>query len=327
MINLFGTGIGKHIAIGRAYVLQGYKPSIEQKTIEPDQVNAEIKRLQKALARARHELNKNKEQIPEESPIEAQTIIDAHLLMLNDPMLVDETIHLIQNDLCSAETAVDKNAQSLMAIFNAMDDPYLRSKTNDVNHLTNLILRALLNIKDHSLSDVQQDLLTKKIIVSSDIGPSEAVHLTNKKIASFITDLGGPISHTALIAKSMSIPAIVGMENATQFIRDNDLLVIDAEQGSVLVNPDEATIAAYKKRRNRLKQDERELKRLIENHCAVRQGLTIELLANIEQPREIKYAKKVQADGIGLFLRFFVGCDCCFVWINQNRALFGINNQ
>ena len=255
MINLFGTGIGKHVAIGHAYVIEGSRPTVEDRLIEADEVEDEVKRLRRALAITRKQLKQNKGQIPAESPIEAQTIIDAQLLMLQDPMLVDETVNLIQNEHCSAETAVDRNAQSLIAIFSAMEDHYLRNKVYDIQHLTNTLLNALLNIQEHSFADMRHDELEDRIIVSNDISPSEAAHINNQKIKSFITDLGGPISHTAIIAKSMNIPAIVGLQNATQFIRDNDLLVIDAELGTVLVNPDLQTVAAYKKRRNRLRKD------------------------------------------------------------------------
>lgn len=301
MINLFGTGIGNQIEIGHAYVMQGIRHTIEAGNIDETEVKGEIKRLKKALARTRQQLNSSKQQIPSDSPIEGQTIIDAHLLMLQDPMLVDETIRLIEQELWNAESAVEKNAQSLMSIFGAMDDPYLRNKKQDVYHLTNLILNALLNIKDHSFAEVQKDELDGKIIISSDIGPAEAVHITNRNIASFVTDFGGPISHTAIIAKSLNIPAVVGLENATQFIRDNDLLIIDSALGVVLVNPDEKTVTAYKERRNRLKRQERELKRLVEKSCTTRQGEEIKLLVNAELPREIKQAKKVHADGVGLF--------------------------
>lgn len=301
MINLFGTGIGKHVAIGHAYVIEGSRPTVEDRLIEADEVEDEVKRLRRALAITRKQLKQNKGQIPAESPIEAQTIIDAQLLMLQDPMLVDETVNLIQNDRCSAETAVDRNAQSLIAIFSAMEDHYLRNKVYDIQHLTNTLLNALLNIQEHSFADMRHDELEDRIIVSNDISPSEAAHINNQKIKSFITDLGGPISHTAIIAKSMNIPAIVGLQNATQFIRDNDLLVIDAELGTVLVNPDLQTVAAYKKRRNRLRKEERELKELIATRCKTQEGDKIDLLSNIELPKEIKLATQMGADGVGLF--------------------------
>ena len=301
MINLFGTGIGKHVAIGHAYVIEGSRPTVEDRLIEADEVEDEVKRLRRALAITRKQLKQNKGQIPAESPIEAQTIIDAQLLMLQDPMLVDETVNLIQNEHCSAETAVDRNAQSLIAIFSAMEDHYLRNKVYDIQHLTNTLLNALLNIQEHSFADMRHDELEDRIIVSNDISPSEAAHINNQKIKSFITDLGGPISHTAIIAKSMNIPAIVGLQNATQFIRDNDLLVIDAELGTVLVNPDLQTVAAYKKRRNRLRKEERELKELIATHCKTLAGDKIDLLSNIELPKEIKLATQMGADGVGLF--------------------------
>lgn len=301
MINLFGTGIGKHIDIGHAYVINGARPSIEHHTVAPEDVEPEIKRLNRALAASRKQLKQNKRQIPAESPIEAQTIIDAQLLMLQDPMLVDATIQLIENDLYSAETAVDKNAQSLMEIFHTMDDHYLRNKVHDIQHLTNTLLNSLLNIKEHSFADVKHDEIKGRIIVSNDISPSEAAHISNKKISSFITDLGGPISHTAIIAKSMNIPAIVGIKNATQFIRDGDLLVIDAALGTVLVNPDEDTIAAYKKRSKRLRKEERELQELIKKPIKTLDGKKIELLSNIESSRDLKQVKRLNIDGVGLF--------------------------
>ena len=301
MINLFGTGIGKHIDIGRAYVVHSSRPSIEHHNVAPEEVEAEIKRLNRALAASRKQLKQHKRQIPEESPIEAQTIIDAQLIMLQDPMLVDATIQLIENDLHSAETAVDKNAQSLMEIFHGMGDHYLRSKVHDVQHLTNILLNSLLGITEHSFADIKHDEIKGRIIVSSDISPAEAAHISNKKISSFITDLGGPISHTAIVAKSMNIPAIVGIKNATQVIRDGDLLVIDAALGTVLVNPDSDTIAAYKKRGNRLRKEERDLQELIKKPAQTLDGEKVQLLSNIESSRDLKQVKRLNIDGVGLF--------------------------
>lgn len=298
MINLFGTGIGKHIDIGHAYVIHGSRPAIEHHKVAPEDVESEIKRLNRALATSRKQL---KRQIPEQSPIEAQTIIDAQLLMLQDPMLVDATMQLIENDFYSAETAVDKNAQSLMEIFQTMDDHYLRNKVHDIKHLTNTLLNSLLNIKEHSFADIKHDEIKGRIIVSSDISPSEAAHISNKKISSFITDFGGPISHTAIVAKSMNIPAIVGIKNATRFIRDGDLLVIDAALGTVLINPDDDTISAYKKRQKRLRKEEKELKELINRPIKTLGGEKVKLLSNLESPRDLKHAKRLNTDGVGLF--------------------------
>lgn len=301
MINLFGTGIGKHIDIGYAYVVHGSRPNIEHRQIAPENIESEIKRLNRALASSRKQLKQNKRQVPAESLIEAQTIIDTQLLMLQDPMLVDATIQLIKNGPYNAETAVDKNGQSLIKIFHNMDDHYLRSKVYDIQHLTNTLLNSLLNIKEHSFADIKNDEIKDRIIVSSDISPSEAAHISNKKVASFITDLGSPISHTAIVAKSMNIPAIVGIRNATRFIRDGDLLVIDAALGTVLVNPDDDTIIAYKKRRNRLRKEEHELQELVNKPVKTLNGEKVLLLSNIESSRDLKQAKRFNTDGVGLF--------------------------
>ena len=321
MINLFGTGIGKHIDIGRAYVVQGSRPSIEHQNILPEDVDSEIKRLNRALAASRKQLKQHKRAIPAKSPIEAQTIIDAQLLMLQDPMLVDATIQLIENDLCSAETAVDKNAQSLMEIFHGMDDHYLRNKTHDVQHLTNTLLNSLLNITEHSFADVKHDEIEGRIIVSNDISPAEAAHISLKKISSFITDLGGPISHTAIVAKSMNIPAVVGIKNATQFIRDGDLLVIDAALGTVLVNPDADTIAAYKKRKNRLRKEERDLQELIKKPVKTLDGEKVQLLSNIESSRDLKQVKRLNIDGVGLFRTEYLFMDRAELPTEQEQFL------
>lgn len=308
MLNLFGVGIGKHIAIGHAYLLTGSKVNVEERKISPHEVDAEINRLNRALLRASKLLHTNKTLL-EGAPLEAQTITDAQLLMLKDPMLVDETYTLIKDSHCSAETAIDRNAAKLSAIFAQMEDPYLRSKTQDIQHLKDLILASLLDIQQHSFADVHADDLANRVLVCHDLSPSETALLKKHKNTALITDLGGPISHTAIIAKSINMPAIFGLQNATQYIRNGDLLVIDTELGSILVNPDKFTVAAYKKRQAKLKKQKKELNSLIAGTTRTIDGTRIKLLANIELPSETRQVKKVNADGIGLFRTEFLFMD------------------
>ncbi len=306
MLNLFGAGIGQHIAIGKAYLLNSSLREVEERYIEPEEVDAEIRRLEHAILRSTKRLVKDKKHLPEGTPIEAQTITDAQLLMLKDPMLVDETYQLIKGSLCSAETAISQNANKLSAVFSKMDDPYLRSKTQDVNFLKNMILTSLLDIENHSFADIKAGDLNDRVLVCHDLSPAETAHIKAHKNTALITDLGGPTSHTAIIAKSLNLPAILGLENATQYIRNGDLLVIDTELGSILVNPDKFTVKAYKQRLSRLKKQHAELDSLIKRPCKTKDGTRIKLFANIEQPKETRQANRANVDGIGLFRSEFL---------------------
>ena len=301
MLSLFGNGIGNGIAIGNAYILKSVKPNVQEYKISNKQKDDEINRFIQAVQKTKSQFESIQSNLPDDAPIESAAFIDAHILMLEDPLLIDESIKLISNELINAESALKQQESNLITVFENMQDPYLRNKTEDISHIVNRILRNLLNIEDHNLDEFNTEILSDKIIVSDDIAPSETIFLKNKKAPAFITDHGSPISHTSIIARSLSIPAVVGMHNASRYIQDGDLLIVDGKRGIVIVNPSSSTLQEFKQLRADIRSAIKALEKLTNKSSKTEDGERIVLLANIELPQEVPTVKKVNAQGIGLY--------------------------
>lgn len=301
MLSLLGNGIGNGIAIGRAYVLKSVKPDAQEYKLSGKQVTPEIERFKNALLETKKQFEEIRDNIPKDAPIESAAFVDAHILMLEDPLIVDETIKLIQQKLINAESAIKQQESNLIAVFENMQDPYLRNKADDISHIVNRILRNLLKIEDHNLDEFNKEDLSDKIVVSDDLAPSETIFLKSKKVPAFITDHGSPISHTSIIARSLSIPAVVGMHSASRYIKDGDLLIVDGKRGIVIVKPAKFILQEFKQLRSRIRGAIKALEKLTGKASKTEDGERIALLANIELPQEVSAVKKANAQGIGLY--------------------------
>jgi len=300
MLTIHGAGIGKGIAIGTAFVLQSAELDLPEYRVPDEEVEAEVRRFQQALAAAQGDLRDIASHIPDNAPSEAASFLHTHLLMLADPMISEEPVNLIRDQRYNAEWALQTRAQALMRAFNEMEDDYFRSKQTDVEQVVSRVQRHLLNIHQEGLAQITGGL-DDKVIVSRDLSPADTVLLKHHKMAAFATDLGGPISHTAILARSLQVPAIVGLHGATRYIRHGETVIVDGKRGAIIVAPDDFVLEAYHKRREYVTETRRKLEALKSAPAHTRDGTTVTLLANIELPEELQAVRNYNAEGVGLY--------------------------
>ncbi len=299
-----GIGVTSSIAIGETYCLQCGRIEAHRRTIAPDEVAHEVQRFQQAVLAARQDLNVVREQIPESTPIDIWAFIDTHLLMLEDAALVEAPIETIQTQRCNAEWALQLRRNELVKIFDVMDDPYLRTRKDDVDHVVGQIHKHLIGQQEDPVAGGGE--LRGRIILAQDLTPADTILMRNQGVAGFITEFGGPMSHTAILARSLGIPAVIGVHQATQYLRHGERLVMDAGQGIVLAGPDERTLQYYRKRRDAEQAHIVSLRALVNEPAVTEDGTEITLLANIELPEDIEITNDVGAAGVGLYRTEFL---------------------
>ncbi|MDO8705002.1 MAG: phosphoenolpyruvate--protein phosphotransferase [Sulfuricaulis sp.] len=302
MLALHGTGVSDGIAIGKAFVLQRDIPEIPEYAIPQEYIEEEVARFQRAVEASRRQLLVVREHIPANAPPEAASFLDAHLLMLDDKMISMATSDAIRQQQCNAEWALKTQSDILSAMFEQMDDHYLRNKKIDVNQVVNRILRNLLQ-KNY---DEHEKIAAGQIVVADDLTPADTVMLKHNHVHAFVTSLGGPISHTAILARSLGIPAIVSAHSATRYVRSGEELIVDGKRGMLIIAPDRNIVAEYRRRKNELARERRELNRLKTSRAITRDRRHITLLANIELPADVRAAAQAGADGIGLYRTEFL---------------------
>ncbi|MGH8121088.1 MAG: phosphoenolpyruvate--protein phosphotransferase [Gammaproteobacteria bacterium] len=304
-IAMHGMGVSRGIAIGKTQVIQRDNLDIQERKISSDMIEAEVRRFENAATTARQQLRAIRNHIPDETDADIATFIDAHLLMLEDAALVHEPVRLIRELGCNAEWALKLQRDALIAVFEEMDDAYLRTRKDDVNYVVNRILRILLNHTPlrHELTD---NRLAGYIVLADDLTPADMLLMQHNRITAFVTEYGGPTSHTAILARSLGIPAIVGMQHALRYINDEDLIILDGTHGVVLVTPDQQTLRHYQKLREKDKKYVSGLAKFKSKPAVTLDGIPIELQANIELPRDFATVMEVGASGVGLYRTEFL---------------------
>ncbi len=302
MLALHGTGVSDGVSIGKAFVLQRGLPEVPEYMLPRHFIDTEIARFTRAVENARQQLNSIRDDIPENAPSEAASFIDTHLLILEDKMICQAPTDAIRDEQRNAEWALKTQSDLLSRMFEQMDDPYLRNKKTDVNQVVERIQRNLMmqNYDDH------EQLAAGEIVIANDLTPADTVVLKHKKIRAFVTNMGGPISHTAILARSLGIPAIVSVHGATRYIRNGEDLIVDGKRGVLIVSPDKKTIAEYRRLQREIVHLRKELHRLRTSPTITRDRRRITLLANIELPADIKAAIQAGAAGIGLYRTEFL---------------------
>ena len=303
MLALHGTGIGS-IAIGKALVLDSVTTEVTTHTLEESALENECKRFAKAVQRAKNGLIDLKDNLPKSSPPELSALLEAHILMLKDPLLTVETLRLIKSARINAEAALQQQAEKLFAVFDRMEDEYLRTKKQDIRQVVDRVHAELID--ETKLSRVSDENLKDRILVVNDLTPADAVRFRHKKMAGFVTNLGGPISHTAILARGMRLPAVLGLHGACRMIRDNDLVVVDGNSGSILINPDKDILSQFQSKIILQQKRNRGLHSLRDLSCTTDDGVAIELNANIELPEDVDAAIAVSAKGVGLYRTEFM---------------------
>lgn len=304
-LSLTGIGISNGIAIGKVTILRGSQFEIPEYSVAKNKLPAEKKRFQQALRAAKTQLGDIYKQIPPNAPADVTAFIDTHMLMLDDSTLSQVPLDIIEANMCNAEWALKQQRDALVNVFEEMDDPYLRTRKDDVDHVVNRIQRILLNY-DKQPHELPESNLKDHILLADDLAPADAVLIMHQGIAGFITELGGPTSHTAILARSLRIPGIVGLRNAHRYVQENELLILDGMQGSIIADPDERSLRHYRKRQREVKRYQSQLIKLKTMPSVTRDGEKIALLANIELPEDLPAIKKVAAAGVGLYRTEFL---------------------
>jgi phosphotransferase system enzyme I (PtsI) len=292
-----GIGASPGIVTGKAFMVERSKVRAPEKRIQTEQVDDEIKRFYRAIQESRDQLMEIKEKILDQEVRRHSFILDVHLMILDDQMLIQDTAETIQKKKVNAEWALDLTLEKLDTAFKAIEDEYLRERRSDLHYVSARIFRNLLGKKHDDISKIKG----KVIVVAHDLSPADTLQMNLKNVAGFITDIGGKVSHTAILSRSLGIPAVVGLEVATSLINGGDLLIIDGDTGEVVINPTEKVSQSFLERRRRIKSVEREVLKYASLPAETRDGVRVRLHANIEMVDEVPSAKNHGAEGIGLY--------------------------
>ena len=304
-IALHGMGVSRGIAIGKVHIVMRDQLDIREYSIKKHLIDDEIKRFENAVTNAQQQLSAIREHIPESTSADIEGFIDTHLLMLGDVALTEEPMRLIKELACNAEWALKLQRDALVVVFDEMDDAYLRTRKDDVDYVVNHIQRLLLNQTplQHEKPDQK---LSGYIVMANDLTPADTVLMQHHGIAAFATESGGPTSHTAILARSLGIPAIVGLQNALRYIKEDDELILDGVRGIILVDPDRHALSDY----HRLQKEERryytKLGKLKNKPAVTIDGVLVDLQANIELPKDFETVVEVGAQGVGLYRTEFL---------------------
>ena len=303
---LQGLGVSGGIAIGRAMLMSHATLEVSHLTIAPRMVDKEIARLDAAIKTVKRDLQLVKE-TTENAPAELAAFIDIHTMFLDDPELVDKPHAIIRERRCNAEWALVQQMERLVGEFERFDDPYLRERRFDVVQVVERVIKELLGHTGRPVMKLAKGVKEETLIlVAHDLSPADVITFKEHRFASFITDVGGATSHTAILARALAIPSVVGMENARSLIRDGEQLIVDGARGVVIVNPDQRVLEEYQLRKNQIALENSKLKRLKTARSQTIDGVDIQLFANIELPGDVPGALEGGAEGIGLFRTEFL---------------------
>ena len=301
---LHGIGVSAGIAIGRAQLVSHATLEVAHYLIPAGRVEAEIARLGNALAEVRGELEGlHGTMTAGDAPAEFGAILDVHTMILSDPTLSEAPKRIIAEQRCNAEWALTQQMNVLVDQFDQIEDAYLRERKADVVQVVERILKRLLG-KPGAIVPAGAEQHT--ILVAHDLSPADVIQFKQHRYAAFLTDLGGATSHTAIVARSLAVPAVVATHNGRQLIRENELLIVDGTNHVVIVNPDKSVLTEYRLKQTELELGRQKLKRLKTKRATTIDGAYVELQANIELPQDLETVRENGATGIGLFRSEFL---------------------
>lgn len=304
---LHGLAVSQGIAIGRAHLISHATLEVAHYAIKERDVAKEIARFDEALATVRAELGVlNTEASAPGTPSELSALVGVHALFLDDPLIANVPKDLIRARRCNAEWALVQQMELLVAQFEEIDDSYLRERKHDIVQVVERILRALLGKPRRIGRKGEKTEFGELVIVAHDLSPADTIQFKNLKIAGFVTDLGGATSHTAIVARSLAIPAVVGLHHARPLVRENDLIIVDGTRGVLIVDPDARVLEEYRLRKREVELERSKLKRLKTARAATLDDVDVSLQANIELPQDVGQVHEAGADGIGLFRTEFL---------------------
>ena len=302
---IHGIGVSGGIAIGHAHLVSHTKLEVSHYDVPAAQLAEETARFDRAVNTVRRELEELRGSVPAGAPAEFGAFIDLHLMILGDTTLSVAPRAIIESEHCNAEWALKIQTDELLQQFDAIEDSYLRERRTDVIQVAQRVMKALSGQPGYvppPAGDSDRDL----VLVAHDLSPADVVLFKRHQFASFVTDLGGATSHTAIVARSLNIPCIVALHHARQLVRENEIIIVDGTQGVIIIDPDPQVLAEYQLRQREFGLERQKLKRLRDTPARTIDGADIELHANIELPGDVALAVESGATGIGLFRTEFL---------------------
>ena len=298
-----GTGASPGIALGKALVIEHSELVIEKKTIE--NIDKEIQKLESAVKVSKEELTKVKEKALAELGEHEAEIFEAHLLVLEDPELIGSAISKIRDEKVNADYALNEIKEIFVAMFESMDNEYMRERAADIKDVTNRVLRHILGIKVVDLAGLDEEV----VLIAHDLTPSDTATMNKNMVLGFLTDIGGRTSHTAIMARTLEIAAVVGLNDITKKVKDGDYIVFNGDTGEVIVNPDEETKAKYASLKEEFEEYRKSLELLKGQASITTDGRHVELAGNIGSPNDVEGLIKNDAEGVGLYRTEFLYMD------------------
>jgi len=312
-IQVFGLPVSRGVAIGRAVLVASSRVDVAHYFVSGEQIDHEISRLREARNGVANELVALKRELPPEAPHELGALLDVHLMLLHDEALIGATKSWIRERHYNAEWALSAQLEVLARQFDEMDDPYLRERKADVEQVVERLLRVLAGHNGQATStpataQAARDFAGEDplVLVANDVAPADMIQFKRSVFTGFVTDVGGRTSHTAIVARSLDIPAVVGAREASRLIRQDDWVVIDGDAGVVIVNPTPIVLEEYRFRQRQSELERARLNRLRHTPAVTLDGQAVELLANIEMPGDAAGALEAGAVGVGLFRSEFL---------------------
>ena len=301
---LHGIAVSSGIAIGHAHLVSHTSLEVAHYGVPEQYVAEEVARFDAALKATRDEFSSLRSTRPSHAAAEFDAFLELHQMILDDSLISKAPREMIERERCNAEWALKVQVETLVAQFEEFEDAYLRERQTDVKQVAERLLKQLVGKPGHQLPATRHDVDT--ILVAHDLSPADLIQFKPQQYAAFVTDVGGATSHTAIVARGLSTPCVVGLHHARQLVREDDLLILDGEQGVLIVNPGRSILAEYKLRQSEWELDRKKLKRLRTARANTLDGEAIELHSNIEKPEDIHEVKENGATGVGLFRSEFL---------------------
>ena len=298
-----GIGVSPGIVIGKVLLKEEKNIIIEKKEITS--YEAEIKRFKAAMENSKCEIQDIYNKVLKNIGEEEATIFEAHLMILEDPEMLDQIEKNIEDNKVNAEWALKEVSEMFIAMFDAMDNEYMKERAADIKDVTSRLMKKLLNIEEVNFGELANEV----VIVARDLTPSDTSQIDKKKVLGFITEIGGRTSHSAIMARTLEIPAIVAVQDITSKVKNGDLIVFDGEEGLIYVNPEEQIVKQYEEKKAEYNKSQKELSLLIGEKSITTDGIRVELSANIGTPKDLESVMSNDAEGIGLFRSEFLYMD------------------
>lgn len=307
--SIHGVGVSGGIAIGQAHLVSNALLEVVHYQLPKHLIEDEIARFDSAINTVKLDLEQIRSSLRHNAPAELGAFIGTHLMMLADKSLSEIPKDIIRNEQCNAEWAIKLQMDDIVEQFEQIEDEYLRERKQDVVQVVERVIKELLGHSNQLTAEQQASATSqerKRILVAHDISPADAIQFKQHQFAAFITDVGGATSHTAILARSLNTPSIVALQKARDLINDGELIIVDGNQGVVIVNPDKSILTEYKLRQEEWELEQQKLQRIKTTKAVTIDGVSVELFANIEVPEDVIAVKAAGATGIGLYRTEFL---------------------